>query len=234
MSEKSSFNWKGTLVLMLIGIASLVLISSTLLSMQTGKNGDGEPSCYCEGKELNNITLILWYENGTNLTFSNVSVNNTGFTIINVTRLILPVKYFRCGSSLYVTSLKGINGGWIAKLNGSNEESNLFNTCLKNNSLVEWFYQAHVVQNLTIKVRYGNGTMELKQDLFIDDENVTAFKLLADNFNISFKSYPNGLFVEEINDQKNGWTYSINGIHPSYASNYYCLKNGDIMEWNQG
>jgi hypothetical protein len=88
------------------------------------------------------------------------------------------------------------------------------------------------VQDITLIVDYGNGTIKTLENLELTDYNTTAFNALINWCEVEYKDYGEmGILVEEIDGIRGNWRYSINGDFPGVSSNKYNLKNGDTVEW---
>ncbi|MFX0080294.1 MAG: DUF4430 domain-containing protein [Candidatus Hodarchaeota archaeon] len=91
------------------------------------------------------------------------------------------------------------------------------------------------VQNITLIVDYGNGTIKTLENFELTDYNTTAFDALINWCEVEYKDYGEmGILVEEIDGIRGNWRYSINGDYPGVSSNKYNLKNGDSVEWVYG
>ncbi|MFX1305642.1 MAG: DUF4430 domain-containing protein [Promethearchaeota archaeon] len=88
------------------------------------------------------------------------------------------------------------------------------------------------VQDITLIIDYGNGTIETWENFELTDFNTTAFDALNKWCDIEFTDYGDmGLIVESINNIKGNWLYSVNDESPGVSAQKYNLKNGDIIKW---
>ncbi len=88
------------------------------------------------------------------------------------------------------------------------------------------------VQDITLIIDYGNGTIETLENFELTDFNTTAFDALNKWCDIEFTDYGDmGLIVESINNIKGNWLYSVNDESPGVSAQKYNLKNGDIIKW---
>ncbi|MFX1532015.1 MAG: DUF4430 domain-containing protein [Promethearchaeota archaeon] len=91
------------------------------------------------------------------------------------------------------------------------------------------------VQDITLIVEYGNGTIKTLENLELTDYNTTAFDALNNWCEVEYKDYGEmGFLVEEIDGIHGNWRYSINGDFAKAASNKYNLKDGDTVKWVYG
>jgi len=90
-----------------------------------------------------------------------------------------------------------------------------------------------LVENVSIAVKYLNGTVENQTGLWLNSTSVTVFDFTAHYFDVTYTVYPYGYFVTSINSAANGWTYWVGGEEPGVASNLYPLQNGSVVEWIQ-
>jgi len=91
------------------------------------------------------------------------------------------------------------------------------------------------VQDITLIVDYGNGTVKTRENFELTNYNTTAFDALIKWCEIEYTDYGDmGLIVESI-DGIGGiganWRYSINDEFPGVSAYKYNLKNGDIVKW---
>lgn len=88
------------------------------------------------------------------------------------------------------------------------------------------------VQDITLMVDYGNGTVKTLENVELTDYNTSAFDALINWCEVEYKDYGEmGILVEEIDGIQGNWRYSINGDFPGVSSNKYNLKNGDTVKW---
>ncbi len=88
------------------------------------------------------------------------------------------------------------------------------------------------VNDITLIVDYGNGTLKTQSDFELTDFNTTAFHALQEWCEIEYEDYGElGILVENIDGVEGNWRYSINGDFPGVSSNKYNLRSGDTVEW---
>ncbi|MFX1593005.1 MAG: DUF4430 domain-containing protein [Promethearchaeota archaeon] len=88
------------------------------------------------------------------------------------------------------------------------------------------------VQDITLIVDYGNGTIKTQANFELTDYNTTAFDALIKWCEIEYTDYGDmGLIVESIDGIGGNWRYSINDEFPGVSAYKYNLKNGDIVKW---
>lgn len=88
------------------------------------------------------------------------------------------------------------------------------------------------VQDITLIVDYGNGTVKTWEDFELSDYNTTAFDALKNWCDIEYTDYGNmGILVEGVDGISGNWLYSINDEFPGVSANKYNLKNGDTVKW---
>jgi hypothetical protein len=88
------------------------------------------------------------------------------------------------------------------------------------------------VQDITLIVDYGNGTVKTRENFELTDYNTTAFDALIKWYEIEYTDYGDmGLIVESIDGVGGNWRYSINDEFPGVSAYKYNLKNGDIVKW---
>ncbi|MFX0142088.1 MAG: DUF4430 domain-containing protein, partial [Candidatus Hodarchaeota archaeon] len=88
------------------------------------------------------------------------------------------------------------------------------------------------VQDVTLIVDYGNGTIENWENFELSDYNTTAFNALEEWCNIEYTDYGDmGIIVESIDGKTGNWLYSVNDVSPGVSAKKYNLKNGDIVKW---
>lgn len=91
------------------------------------------------------------------------------------------------------------------------------------------------VQDITLIVDYGNGTVKTWETFELTDYNTTAFDALIKWCEIEFTDYGDmGLIVESIDGIGGNWRYSINDEFPGVSAYKYNLKNEDIIKWIYG
>jgi len=89
-----------------------------------------------------------------------------------------------------------------------------------------------VVQNLTLIVDYGNGTIKTQENFELTDFNTTAFDGLVEWTEAEYNDYGEmGILVVSIDGKIGNWRYSINYDFPGISSDKYNLKDGDIIKW---
>ncbi|MFX1389860.1 MAG: DUF4430 domain-containing protein [Promethearchaeota archaeon] len=88
------------------------------------------------------------------------------------------------------------------------------------------------VQDITLIIDYGNGTIRTWENFELDNYNTTAFHALIKWTAIEYTDYGDmGILVESVDGRKGNWRYSINGEFPGVSADKYNLKNGDIVKW---
>jgi hypothetical protein len=88
------------------------------------------------------------------------------------------------------------------------------------------------VQNITLIIDYGNGTINTWENFELTEYNTTVFDALIKWANVEITDYGDmGIIVESINGRGGNWLYSINDEFPGVSANKYNLKNGDTVKW---
>ncbi|NVM17930.1 MAG: DUF4430 domain-containing protein [Candidatus Lokiarchaeota archaeon] len=91
------------------------------------------------------------------------------------------------------------------------------------------------VNDITLIVDYGNGTIVTWANFTLSDYNTTAFDALSEWCEVEITDYGGrGIIVESINDLKKNWLYSVNDESPGVSAKKYNLRDGDIVEWTGG
>jgi len=88
------------------------------------------------------------------------------------------------------------------------------------------------VQDITLIIDYGNGTINTWEEFELIDYNTTAFDALIKWTSVEITDYGDmGIIVESINGREGNWLYNINDEVPGVSANKYNLKNGDTVKW---
>ncbi|MFX0006122.1 MAG: DUF4430 domain-containing protein [Candidatus Hermodarchaeota archaeon] len=88
------------------------------------------------------------------------------------------------------------------------------------------------VQDISLVVDYGNGTIKMWENFELSNYNTTAFDALKKWCKIEYTDYGDmGILVESINHLKGNWRFSINDEFPGVSANKYNLQNGDLVKW---
>ena len=88
------------------------------------------------------------------------------------------------------------------------------------------------VQDITLIIDYGNGTIDTWENFELTDYNTTAFNALIKWATIEVTDYGDmGIIVESIAGREGNWLYNINDEYPGVSANKYNLKNGDTVKW---
>ncbi len=88
------------------------------------------------------------------------------------------------------------------------------------------------VDDITLIVDYGNGTIMTWANFTLSDYNTTAFDALSEWCDFEITDYgERGIIVESINGLKKSWLYSVNGESPGVSAKKYNLRDGDIVKW---
>lgn len=88
------------------------------------------------------------------------------------------------------------------------------------------------VQNITLIVDYGNGTIKTETNFELTNYSTTAFDALIKWCEVEYTDYGDmGILIENVDDIRGNWRYSINGEFPGVSSNKFNLKNGDTVKW---
>ncbi|MHA1368316.1 MAG: DUF4430 domain-containing protein [Promethearchaeota archaeon] len=85
--------------------------------------------------------------------------------------------------------------------------------------------------NLTVVVLFHNGTTEMNNDIALYNTNGTVFDVTCSLYAIKYDVYPSGYIIVEINGDRGGWVYEVNGAMPGIACNKFFLDNNSIIEW---
>jgi hypothetical protein len=88
------------------------------------------------------------------------------------------------------------------------------------------------VQDITLIVDYGNGTIKIWEDFELTDYNTTAFDALKKWCEVEYIDYGDmGILVESVDHVKGNWRFSINDEFPGVSANKYNLQTGDLVKW---
>ncbi|TFF93702.1 MAG: DUF4430 domain-containing protein [Promethearchaeota archaeon] len=88
------------------------------------------------------------------------------------------------------------------------------------------------VQNITLIIDYGNGTINTYDNFELSNYETTAFDALDKWVSIQYTDYgAQGYFIESINGVEGNWLYYINDKYISIAANKYFLESGDIIKF---
>ncbi|MFX1378107.1 MAG: DUF4430 domain-containing protein [Promethearchaeota archaeon] len=91
------------------------------------------------------------------------------------------------------------------------------------------------VQDISLIVDYGNGTIRTWENFELSNYNTTAFDALQRWCNIEYTDYGDmGVLVESVDNIVGNWRYSINAKFPGVSANKYNLQNQDIVKWIYG
>jgi len=91
------------------------------------------------------------------------------------------------------------------------------------------------VEDITLIVDYGNGTVKIIENFDLTDYNTTAFDALITWCKVKYHDYGDmGILVEEIDGVKGNWRYTVNDDFPGVSSNKYNLRDGDTVKWIYG
>ncbi|TFF95554.1 MAG: DUF4430 domain-containing protein [Promethearchaeota archaeon] len=86
------------------------------------------------------------------------------------------------------------------------------------------------VQDLTLVIDYGNGTISNYTNFELTNYETTAFDALNKSVSVQYTDYgAQGYFIESINGAVGNWLYYINDNYVSVAANNYFLESGDII-----
>ncbi|MFW9820728.1 MAG: DUF4430 domain-containing protein [Candidatus Thorarchaeota archaeon] len=88
------------------------------------------------------------------------------------------------------------------------------------------------VQDISLIVDYGNGTIRTWEGFELFDYNTTAFDALKTWCEIEYTDYGDmGILVESVDHIKGNWRFSINDEFPGVSANKYNLQDGDLVKW---
>jgi hypothetical protein len=91
------------------------------------------------------------------------------------------------------------------------------------------------VQEITLIVDYGNGSIRTWEDFELSNYNTTAFDSLKEWCEVEYTDYGDmGILVESVDHVKGNWRFSINDEFPGVSANKYNLKTGDLVKWIYG
>ncbi|MFX1320273.1 MAG: DUF4430 domain-containing protein [Promethearchaeota archaeon] len=91
------------------------------------------------------------------------------------------------------------------------------------------------VEDITLIVDYGNGTIKVIENFDLTDYNTTAFDALITWCKVKYHDYGEmGILVEEVDGVKGNWRYTVNDEFPGVSCNKYNLKDGDTVKWIYG
>lgn len=95
------------------------------------------------------------------------------------------------------------------------------------------------VLNISIKIDYGNGTIDSWSGISLDNYRTSAFDALNECCNVGYEIYGvnhDTYYVYSVNglseDKTHGWEYWVNGIYSWKGANLYPLENNSILLWN--
>ncbi len=104
--------------------------------------------------------------------------------------------------------------------------------------------QTEVVNNITLIVDFGNGTIETSLNITQENSFTSVFDLVAFHYQIVFEMFTFGsspsFLITSINNLKNNehetnyWQYWVNEDYAMVACNEYQLENNDIVTWIYG
>ena len=88
------------------------------------------------------------------------------------------------------------------------------------------------VQDITLIIDYGNGTVNTWENFELSGYNTTAYDALTKWFEVEITNYGDmGIIVESVDGRGGNWRYSINDEFPRVSANKYNLKDGDMVKW---
>ena len=88
------------------------------------------------------------------------------------------------------------------------------------------------INNITIIIDYGNGTLKTQENFNLVNYNTTVFDALIKWCDVEYHDYGDmGILVESIDGISGNWLYSINDDFPGVSSDKYNLNNGDTIKW---
>jgi len=87
------------------------------------------------------------------------------------------------------------------------------------------------VNNISLTVKFSNGTVKTRLNFTLDSGKTTAFDALDKWCEIEYDNFGWGIIVREIDNVRGFWIYKINGYSPSVGASAYTLKDGDLIEW---
>jgi hypothetical protein len=88
------------------------------------------------------------------------------------------------------------------------------------------------VQEITLIVDYGNGTIRTWENFELSDYNTTAFDALKRWCIVEYTDYGDmGILVESIDYIRGNWRITVNDVFSGVSANKYNLKNGDVVKW---
>jgi len=88
------------------------------------------------------------------------------------------------------------------------------------------------VDDITLTIDYGNGTIKIWENLELTDYNTTAYDALIKCCKTEITDYGDmGIIVESIDGVRGNWRYSINDEFPGVSAEKYNLKSGDSVNW---
>jgi hypothetical protein len=91
------------------------------------------------------------------------------------------------------------------------------------------------VQDITLIVDFGNGTIITRENFELSEYNTTAFDALNFWYDLEYTDYGDmGILVEDVEGRRGNWRYSINDEFPGVSADKYNLKSGDIVKWIYG
>ncbi len=99
---------------------------------------------------------------------------------------------------------------------------------------IPYFYGVRVpeVYNITLIIDYsGLKTNEIHQNITLTNGLTTVYHALISRCVVDIAFYGPQIYVKGINGIGEGWIYKVNGFSPSFACNFYNLKNNDFIIW---
>jgi len=88
------------------------------------------------------------------------------------------------------------------------------------------------VNDITLIIDYGNGTIKTRENFQLTNYNTTVFDALIKWCEVEYHDYGEmGILIESIDGVSGNWLYSVNDDFPGISSNMYNIKNGDTIKW---
>ena len=89
------------------------------------------------------------------------------------------------------------------------------------------------VHKIDLDVDFLHLSTKSWENFSLYNEETSVLDALEEKCTVEVEQYSYGILVVEIDGERGGWVYEVNGDRPGISASYYYLSDGDEIEWIQ-
>ena len=89
------------------------------------------------------------------------------------------------------------------------------------------------VHNIDLEIDFLHQSTKSWTNFSLYNKDTSVLDALEEKCTVEVEQYSYGILVVEIDGERGGWVYEVNGVRPGISAAEYYLSDGDEIEWIQ-